>query len=306
MANEVQRVLRLLNLLREQGPTKVETLAAQLDLTRTELLRLVEIASLCGRAPFGPMDLVDVYVDEDDRIHLEFDQDLSKPLRLTEAEALAVLVTLRDAEAEAARSAAQKIEAALSAGARPKVSALMAQWAIDADFSEVYWTIEQGFREQRKVEIEYYTARRDQMTTRTLAVYQLSYHWGCAYAVGHDSFRDDVRIFKVERVRAARLTDASYEPPSRFSGWPATGTGRYRATIRVERKGRARLEELRLAELIEQTEAHRTVRFPYPNIEIALSLILSFAMGAEVLEPPELRDALRDRLSKIASLYRAG
>ena len=304
MVEDVQRVLRLLNLLQQQGAVSVDRAAEHLGLGRAALLRLVELASLCGRAPFGPMELVDIYVDEE-RIHLELDQALARPLRLTEAEALALLVTLRDADAEAARSAAAKVEAALSDEQRARVQAMMARWAVDADFGDVYWTLEQGLRTCTPVEIEYYTARRDELTERTLSVYQLSYHWGSAYAIGHDSYRDDVRIFKVERIRAAALGAGRYTIPERYTGWPGTGTGRYTAKIRVEKRAHVfdQLEGLRLAEVVHESETHLTLSFPYPNLEIALGLILSFAPGAVVLEPPELQAALRERLQRIAALY---
>src|SRR5690348_8836227 len=61
--------------------------------------------------------------------------------------------------------------------------------------------LEGAISKQRTVKFEYWAASRDQVSERTLNPYALLSDNGGWYVVGHDLDRDDIRTFRVTRIR---------------------------------------------------------------------------------------------------------
>ena len=68
----------------------------------------------------------------------------------------------------------------------------------------------------RKIEVIYHTADRDATTTRTLDPYRLILRGDDWYVVAHDDYRNEVRVFAVQRVRSVRETGELFERPADF------------------------------------------------------------------------------------------
>jgi predicted DNA-binding transcriptional regulator YafY len=78
-------------------------------------------------------------------------------------------------------------------------------------------TLEQALGEGRKVRISYRSAsREDAVSERTIAPYYLLPYQRSWLVVAHDSLRDEVRMFKVDRIEQCRLTDEHYQVPADF------------------------------------------------------------------------------------------
>src|SRR5256885_15700084 len=95
--NSTDRVGRLLNLvpylLSRPGIT-VDEAAADLDVTDRQLREDLELLWVCGLPGYGPGDLIDMAFDGD-TVMITYDAGIDRPLRLTQDEALALVVALR-------------------------------------------------------------------------------------------------------------------------------------------------------------------------------------------------------------------
>jgi proteasome accessory factor C len=282
-------------------------LAARLGRSPDELLAYLDELMLCGRPPFGPGDLVELYYDpRERRVYVELDQGLGRPLRLTHQEALAVTVALRSFAssgaapwAEIAARVLEKIRARIAGDVARRVEGLEQRIVMEGEDGDVegrFRALSRGLEERREVEIEYYTASRDEMTTRRLRPYLLVQHLGYWYAVGHDSKRDEVRIFKVERIRAARLTDERFEVPASFDaeryrrrrmfvGDPQR-TARVRFSASVARTLR---EDWSAARLEIEPDGSVVARLDFADVQGLAAWLLGFGPTFEVLEPADLR-----------------
>lgn len=69
--------------------------------------------------------------------------------------------------------------------------------------------IQDGFFEQRALEIEYRTAR--ERTTRLVEPHYLLLSWPAWYLLVWDHLRKAVRTLRLDRIEAARLTDLSFQ-----------------------------------------------------------------------------------------------
>ena len=91
------RLARLLNLvpyLLARPGIPVRDAAADLGVSERQLREDLELLWVCGLPGYGPGDLIDMAFDGD-RVTITYDAGIDRPLRLTQDEALALVVALR-------------------------------------------------------------------------------------------------------------------------------------------------------------------------------------------------------------------
>lgn len=179
--------------------------------------------------------------------------------------------------------------------------------------------LRRAVEERRVVEMEYWTASRDEVRTRVVEPYHLRYHDGAWYLVGFCQWRQAVRTFAVDRIRRLRVLEERYEapPPERFSpetyfdeAWRLMrGEERFRVAVRF-RPEQARFVRGRrwhpTQEEEEGPDGSLVLRFRVLGLEEVGRWVLSFGSGAEALEPPELRAWLAREAQQMAGMYGCG
>jgi predicted DNA-binding transcriptional regulator YafY len=152
------------------------------------------------------------------------------PLMFTEDEALGLALGLLAArrigfaaDPIAIEAALAKIERVLPPNLREHLLALQATIALDFRESEVppmgalVAALGAAARLGRRVRLRYRSRDRDE-TERLLDPYGVVYHAAIWYVVGHCHLRDDIRVFRLDRVLAAEWCDdaATFAPPPDF------------------------------------------------------------------------------------------
>jgi proteasome accessory factor C len=235
-----ERLQRLLSLIpwvaAADGPT-VKEVCARFELAERDLLHDLELVSLVGVPPYTPDELFDVVV-EDDRVWVHLSPSFQRSLRLTPAQALALVaagasllaVPGADPQGALARGLAKL---ATTLGVDPDET-------VDVDLGaaspEVLETLRAGIAESRSVQLDYYAHGRDEMTGRAIDPYRVYADEGQWYVVGHDHLRDGERLFRVDRIVTATLLDATFEPPDeqRDLGLFEAGPDDPRVTIELD------------------------------------------------------------------------
>jgi len=119
-ANEerLPRLLALVPYLQARPGIPVSQAAADFGVTEAQLRKDLTLLWMCGLPGHGPGDLIDLNF-EGDTVSVIFDAGMSRPLRLTGEEALALVVALRTlaetpgvADTNAVQRALAKVEAA--------------------------------------------------------------------------------------------------------------------------------------------------------------------------------------------------
>src|SRR5262249_10490430 len=135
-----------------------------------------------------------------------------------------------------------------------------------ASIEERFRVLQAGLDGTRSVDLVYYTASRDELTERRVDPYALIQFLGSWYVVGHDHLRQEVRIFKVERIRQATLTDSAFIRPA--------GSDAHRYLHNPQRaasRGARFLSRPPLARLInEEHPADRLRSLPDGSVELLL------------------------------------
>src|SRR5207248_8270471 len=86
----LRRLLLIVPAARRRPGVKLADLARDLGLDPQDLREDIDLLGLVGRPPFSPDDLIDITVDERDRVTVSLDQSFSRPPQLTPLEALAL------------------------------------------------------------------------------------------------------------------------------------------------------------------------------------------------------------------------
>ena len=180
--------------------------------SEAELQADVDLLFLCGVHPFSPDALIEVDV-ADGRIWIRYAGPyFRRPLRLTPAEALSLVA----ASAALVGADADDAGGPLARGLAKLATALGMDLedALDIELGPAppatLATLREAVASERQVEIDYYGYGRDAHTTRVIEpslVYSAAGQW---YVAAYCHLAADRRLFRVDRVEAARLLDTPF------------------------------------------------------------------------------------------------
>ena len=175
--------------------------------------------------------------------------------------------------------------------------------------------------QRQTMQFTYYAISHDRTRTRTVDPYGVGFHAGNWYLVGRDHERDDVRSFRLDRVRSTPKTaddhrdGPSFDVPEDFRlsdhvgrhSWelPEPASGPVEVRVRLDptvawmvrddppRDGRL--------ELFEDGSGMLTVATERPDALVRW--VLRLTAHAEVIEPDWLRQRCADAARRVADLY---
>jgi proteasome accessory factor C len=217
MTSNEERLPRLLALvpyfLAHQG-ISAEQAAADFGISEAQLRRDLSLLWMCGLPGHGPGDLIDLSF-EGETVSVIFDAGMSRPLRLTNEEALALVVALRTlaeapglADSEAIQRALAKVEAA-AGGA---VDGTTVTIALDTG-SRMLPVLQKTLSEKRALLLRYYTATRDETTERIVDPLRLFEMDGHDYLEAWCRSAEGMRVFRVDRMEHVEALDEPSAPP---------------------------------------------------------------------------------------------
>lgn len=212
--DRLRRLLALIPWVAAQGGAEVEEVCARFGCTEDELRGDLELLFMCGVHPFTPDSLVEAWLD-DGRVHISYADWFRRPLRLTPAQGLVLVATGRallsvpgtDPMGPLAR-ALDKV--AVLVGAEPGEGVEVELGHADRG---VLTELHAALAASRRVEIDYYSFGSDRHTTRLVQPWLTFSSGGAWYLRGHDQLAGESRLFRVDRIRAARATDQGFVPP---------------------------------------------------------------------------------------------
>jgi len=177
------------------------------------------------------------------------------------------------------------------------------------DDEEIAAVVSRAIAGQRLLSFEYYKENEDEFSTRLVEPYALINGREGWYLASFDPSRDDVRHFRLDRIKSATVTGEGFEPrpdvdpAADVDGWPRTGevpaSRRARVWISSERARWAREERSVLAEL---KDGAVIVELGFAGVDWLVREVLKEAGDAAVLEPADARAAVREA----AEALRAG
>ncbi|MFC0429730.1 YafY family protein [Kutzneria buriramensis] len=313
--DRLTRLLALVPYLIARPGIRVDEAAADFGVTARQLRKDLELLWMCGLPGYGPGDLIDLSF-EGETITVTFDAGMNKPLRLTGAEATALLVALRAladspgvADTEAVRRALAKVEAA--AGAAQPAGVVVGLAAPEAEATaEVREIVRDALSRRRALWIRYYTASRDEITERVVDPMRALLVEGRNYLEAWCREAADVRLFRLDRIDAIEVLDEPAAPPPYAeptdvsAGLFQPEAGQRSAVLRLEPDARWISEYYAVDAVTELDGGACRVVMRYTDPMWMARLVIGTGGLAVAEGPADLVDLIRERTS--AALHRAG
>ncbi len=228
---QVRRLLSLVPYLMEHDGAKVADVAEAFGVSPARLREDLNVLWMCGLPGLAPGDLIEVDMDAVDGegvIHLSNADYLTRPLRLTADEALALTLALRTlrglvgtGDREAIDSALAKL--AVAAGERASTAA-QASVSVTSASEAVQATISEGLAAGRRLDLTYDVASRAETTRRQVDPLRMYVLDGYGYLDAWCWSAEALRSFRLDRVAAVELTDVPVSDhdvvlPDLTTGW---------------------------------------------------------------------------------------
>ena len=312
----LRRLLLIVPAARRRPGIRLDELARELGLDPAELRADIDLLGLVGRPPYDADDLIDISVDEQGRVSVALDQSFSRPPQLVALEALALAAAAEEvAPADpAVVSALAKLTDKLPASARQLYSALAQRVASSTPApkgtSDILAQLRQAAEERREVALEYDKDGRAAVEQRVFRPHAVLDHAGRWYVHGEDAAKSAERTFRVDRIRSVRALEQTFADPGpmdplRFQReqlfFP---TGR-EVPVRLRFSPAAAPWALsRYGQKAQRLQGGGAeVVIDSAGTAYAVSLALSFAGEAEIISPPDAREALRSEVERTLQRY---
>jgi len=317
-----QRLRTLLFLVpyvvRHRG-VSIGELAGRLAMSDQELIRELGFLMMVGRPPFLPNDLILIY-QEEGKVFVDLHQSLETPPQFTVYEALALATASQifssqeeiGAAATAVRGAVDKVVKSLPKETRKLFADLTGRFLLLPGGGVPHLDmLRRAVDERREVDLEYFAASRGETTRRTVLPLGLHHHHGVWYLAAFCTQREDNRVFRLSRVLGARITDRIFDPPGDFDpvafieeSITVPLTGEQEVVIRFSPEVARWVQERWGPEYVSvETDGSLVARLHDVSDEFVLSYVASFGGEAQIEEPGELRDRLREQAAETLSRY---
>ena len=296
------RMLVIVPFLVQHPGTSLPEVARAFDVPEDQLRRDLDLLFMSGLPPYGPGDLIEVDVDEEERIWISMAAHFSRPLQLTRSEALALylsgtelLGTLGAPQATALATALGKLRTSL--GPETLGDADRIQAAEPGRPAEHLELLRHASADHIRLRIEYFAHSSGGWSRRTIdpeAVFSALGNW---YVAAWDADADGERLFRADRIRSAQTTDERFVP----RGLEGAGRDLYTPTeadvevrLRLGPGARWIAEYYAVTEARERDGGSLEVALPAKELGWVARLLLRVGSDATVLGPPQLAEAVRE------------
>ena len=289
--SRLARILALIPYVLERGAVDVDEVLEKFGYTADQLSRDLDTVFVCGLPGYGPGDLMEAYIS-DDEVVVDAADYFSRAPRLTSTEALGLLsagltVVGMGEEVPALNSAVKKLGKALM----PDAEAI----TIDVlDETANVGVLRRAATENRVVRITYRSIGKEETTDRDIEPWAVAHTLGNWYVIGHCRLVDNERTFRVDRIRTLEVLDEVFDPPE----------GQIEPTIGYSPSDNdvsclidltpaaSWVTEYYPVEVVKELKGRTRIRFWSPDPEPAARLLIRLGDTARLVEGPEVKDRL--------------
>jgi predicted DNA-binding transcriptional regulator YafY len=315
------RLERLLHVLpaagREDGAT-LEELARALHTTEQRILEdLEQVTERAYYHPGGWPDDVSILI-EPGRVRVFHASGFERPVRLSPRETLCLALALRSTAAASHVADGARRAELLRRAERHLASTPPEDGSLPApvhagdhvpDPEGIRETLLAATRGRRKCAIVYAKASADDMDARLIHPYTILYAEGAWYVVAWCAVKEDMRVFRVDRILEAAETDATFEVPADFDPEDWIDANRvYRAPddVRVRVRYSPKIARWVREGMMgwttgweEEDDGGLVVYHRVADPHWVVNHALTYGAEAEILEPEEMRELVREAVERM-------
>ena len=209
---QVRRLLSLVPYLREHDGVAMTEVAAAFGISLKTLREDLSVLWMCGMPGLTPGDLIDIDMDAVDGegvIHLSNADYLTRPLRLSADEALALVLalrTLREVAGPGKRDAVDRALKKLEAAAGNVPTTDQATVAVTAARDDIQARVNDGLQRGKRLDLTYDVASRAETTRRMVDPLRVFVLEGYGYLEAWCYSANALRTFRLDRIAAVEVT----------------------------------------------------------------------------------------------------
>lgn len=302
--SRLSRILALIPYVLDKQAVDVNEIIDRFGYSKDQLTRDLNTIFVCGLPGYGPGDLMEAYLDEDEVI-IDAADFFAKAPRLTPVEALGLLAAgmtvIGSGEASPAlESAVRKLSKVVMPDADTSL-------AVDVlDQSQHVGVLREAAAAGRLVNMVYRSVGKEETTERQVEPWSVFATLGRWYVLGYCRLVDDQRTFRVDRIKELAMLDETFERPESV---PEPGVGYLPSkddiTCVLDLKPAARwVLEYYPVEMMRESARSTRIRFHSPDAEVPARLLLRLGTDARLVEGPEVAARTEEIGRSLLAKYR--
>lgn len=301
--SRLSRILSMIPYVLARDGADVADLLERFGYSKADLAKDLETVFVCGLPGYGPGDLMDAYI-VDDEVVIDAADYFERAPRLTATEALALvaagLTVIDSGQAPPALSSAvEKLTRSIlsdsdvvSVQVRPDLGALA--------------VLRDAASNGTVVRITYRSLSKESETVRDIEPWNVFTTLGNWYVQGFCRMVGAERVFRVDRIRSMEALDEHFERPAQV---PIPGASYSPSdediVCRIALTPAARwVLEYYPTEVVSEDAAETVVEFRSVDSQVPARLLLRLGGTARLVEGAEVRKTLRAMARELTSRYR--
>jgi proteasome accessory factor C len=272
----------------------VKEIMERFDYTEAELIRDLNTVFVCGLPGYGPGDLMEAFID-DNEVVIDAADYFARAPRLTPAEALGLLaagltITGSGQGSPELSSAVEKLSRVVMGDATDAISIEVAPGMDTLDL------LREAATDRRVIRIRYRSLSKEEETVREVEPWTVFTTLGNWYVQGHCRLVDAERVFRVDRIRSVEKLDESFVRPDEITRPVVTyspSDDDVVCTIALGPEARWVLEYYPVA-VISEDGGETHISFSSPEAQVPARLLLRLGASARLVEGDEVRAAVQE------------
>jgi predicted DNA-binding transcriptional regulator YafY len=298
----INRLLAMLPWVIANPGSSVDEVCERFGYRRSDLIKDLNTVFVCGLPGYGPGDLMDASID-DDEIVVEMADYFSRPLRLTAPEALGILASGKAVQSagsggDALDRAIQKLEGMLLPEGADAV-------VVDIPEPPLVGELRTAATEGSVVQIDHTSVASGAARIRDIEPWAVFTTLGNWYVSGFCRSADAERVFRIDRIRTVTPTGERFTPnptPHDASIRYTPGDDDVHVTIRLF--GDARwVADYYPVDVIDDGPEMMTIQMSVGEAAVAARLLIRLGSTAEVVEGSTAANAAADLRARILERY---
>jgi predicted DNA-binding transcriptional regulator YafY len=301
--SRLSRILALIPYVLDREAADVSEIMERFGYTEEQLTRDLNTIFVCGLPGYGPGDLMEAYIDEDEVV-IDAADFFSKAPRLTPFEALGLLasgmtVVGSGEGSPALESAVRKLSKVVMPDADTSLT-------VDVlDQSRHVGSLRDAASDNKVVHIVYRSVGKEETTERDIEPWSVFVTLGRWYVHGHCRLVDGPRTFRVDRIRELQILDEAFERPDEVTT-PGVGYAPSKddVTCVIDLGVEARwVLDYYPVEIVKESSKGTRIRFHSPDAEVPARLLLRLGSHARLVDGAEVAVRIGEIGAELLSKY---
>ena len=313
---QVRRLLSLVPYLREHDGIALADVSKAFGITPEALREDLNVLWMCGLPGLSPGDMIDIDMDAvegEGVIHLSNADYLTRPLRLSADEALALVLalrTLREIAGPGKRDVVDRALKKLEAAAGNVPATDQASVAVTAARDDIQARVNDGLQRGKRLDLTYDVASRAETTRRQVDPLRVFVLEGYGYLEAWCYSAGALRTFRLDRIAAADVTETDVEPhdvtlKDLSTGWYEALKDSPLVTVELAPAASWVAEYYPTETVTRADDGRLVVALRVTDPAWLRSLLLRLGGGARVLSPAGAGDSAVETASEALDQYAA-